>query len=259
MPLTPILPDHAIQLAPNEVHVWCVCLDVPPGMSARLYRTLTDDERTRSRRFRFERDRRRFIVAHGALRDLMARYLQTRAARISYVYNAFGKPDLSPEFGGKLKFNLSHSAGLALIAVVADAEVGIDLERIRVESDFTDIAQRFFSAAEADCLNALPSHLRSQAFFSYWTKKEAYLKACGAGLSIPLDSFAVPLTSHSVQAPADFSAGSNAAGPAGRWSLHTLQPAPGYVGALAIEGTGWRLSQWPWKVSQDPSRHHEAV
>jgi 4'-phosphopantetheinyl transferase len=247
MSLTPLLPD-AFQLAPDEVHVWCVRLDVAPETSARLYATLTREERARCARFRFERDRQRFIVAHGVLHDLLGSYLETQPDRLSYAYNAFGKPDLSPEFGGRLKFNLSHSGGLGLIAITADSDVGIDLEHIRAQSDFADIARRFFSAAEADYLSALPSHLCTEAFFNVWTKKEAYLKASGEGLAIPLDGFSVPLTADSVESPVDLYVASNDIGPAKRWSLYTLQPAPGYIGALAIEGTGWRLSQRPWKM-----------
>src|SRR5207249_8730777 len=116
MSLTPPLPS-SFQLAPDEVHSWCASLDVPPETSARLYATLTPDERSRSARFHFERDRQRFIIARGVLRHLLGRYLQTQPDRIRFVYNAFGKPDVSPEFGNRLKFNLSHSADLALIAI----------------------------------------------------------------------------------------------------------------------------------------------
>ena len=229
----------SLPLASQEVHSWCASLDVPPETSARLYATLTGDERNRSARFRFERARQRFIAAHGILRDLLGRYLQTQPGRISYVYNAFGKPDLSPEFGGRLKFNLSHSAGHALIAVAADSDVGVDLEYVRAQSDHAEVARRFFSAAEVDQLTALPNHLYDQAFFSCWTKKEAYVKARGDGLAIPLNGFSVPLTTDPAPSPVDVSAR--------RWSFYTLQPAPGYVGALAIEGSGWRLSQWQWR------------
>jgi len=97
MSLTPSLP-RSFQLASGEVHIWCASLDVPPETSARLYATLTPDERTRSARFRFERDQQRFIVARGVLRDLLGRYLQTRPGQVSFVYNALGKPDLSPAF-----------------------------------------------------------------------------------------------------------------------------------------------------------------
>jgi 4'-phosphopantetheinyl transferase len=182
------------------------------------------------------------------LRDLLGRYLQTQPDQISFVYNTFGKPDLGPEFGNRLKFNLSHSADLALIAIAAASNVGVDLECIRAQPDYADIARRFFSAAEVDYLSALPSHLYAEAFFSCWTKKEAYLKACGEGLARPLNSFSVPLTTVPAHTPVDLRLGSNA--PCRRWSLYTLRPAPGYAGALALEGSGWRLSQWQWTMAQ---------
>jgi 4'-phosphopantetheinyl transferase len=229
MSVAPSLPS-SFQLASDEVHSWCAGLDVPPETSAGLYATLSPDERARSGRFRFERDRQRFIVAHGVLRDLLGRYLQTQPGRISYVYNAFGKPDLSPEFGSELRFNLSHSDDLALIAIGARADLGIDVEHIRPQPDYADIARHLFPAAEADQLNRLPRHLHAEAFLSCWTKKEAYLKACGRGLATLPDSFSVPV-------------------PVTRWSFYTLQPTPGYIGALAIEGSGWRLRQWQWQPS----------
>ena len=158
MSLTPSRPG-CFELASDEVHSWCASLDVAPETSARLYATLTPDERTRSARFHFERDRERFIVARGVLRDLLGRYLQVEPGKIRFVYNAFGKPDLGPEFANRLKFNLSHSAGLALIAIATASDVGVDLEYIRAQSDYADIARRFFSADEVDYLIALPGHL----------------------------------------------------------------------------------------------------
>src|SRR5437867_2648361 len=169
MSLTPSLPS-SFQLAADEVHSWCASLDVRPETSARLYATLTHDERMRSARFQFERDQQRFIVARGVLRDLLGRYLHTQPSQLRFICNEFGKPDLSPEFGNRLKFNLSHSAGLALIAIATTSNLGVDLEYIRAQSDYADIARRFFSAAEVDCLIALPSHLYAEAFFSCWTK-----------------------------------------------------------------------------------------
>ncbi len=249
MSLNPSLPN-SFQLASDEVHSWCANLDVPPETSARLYATLTPDERLRSARFRFERDQQRYIVARGVLREILGRYLQIQPDKISFVYNAFGKPDLSPEFGNRLKFNLSHSDGLALIAIATASEVGVDLEYIRTQSDSAEIARCFFSAAEVDYLNALPSQLYTEAFFSCWTKKEAYLKACGEGLATPLHSFSVPPTTDPAQTPVDLQVASRNSVPAQRWSLFTLRPAPGYAGALTIEGTGWRLRQWQWKTPQ---------
>ncbi|PYR92164.1 MAG: 4-phosphopantetheinyl transferase [Acidobacteria bacterium] len=245
MSLTPS-PAGSFQLASNEVHWWCANLDVPPETSARLFATLTRDERSRSSRFRFERDQQRFIVAHGVLRDVLGCYLETKPREITFACNAFGKPDLSPVFRSRLKFNLSHSAGLALIAIAADSNVGVDLECIQAQCDYAEIARRFFSPVEIAQLHALPSHLYAEAFFNCWTKKEAYLKARGEGLSIPLNSFSVPLTTDSAHTPVDLYRAPHDIVPAKRCSLYTLQPAPGYIGALAIEGSGWRLRQWQW-------------
>lgn len=211
----------SFQLTPGEVHSWCVPLDVSPEVSAALYEGLTGEERNRSARLRYERDRQRFIVAHGVLRDLLGQYLGTPPGPLRFVSNAFGKPALSPEFGGRLRFNLSHSADLALIAIAADADIGVDLEYIRASPEYADIARQFFSAPEVDDLNRLPTHLYAEAFLSCWTKKEACAKASGAGLAVP------PVR--------------------GAWSLYTLQPAPGYIGAVAIEGSGWRVKQWHWR------------
>jgi 4'-phosphopantetheinyl transferase len=243
-------PPSTFQLASGEVHCWCASLDVPAAEAARLYETLTPDERNRSARFRFERDRQHFIVARGVLRDLLAYYLQTQPGRIDFVYNAFGKPDLSPAFGNRLTFNLSHSGGLALIAIATASSVGVDLEYIRWQPDHADIARHFFSAAEVDSLIALPRHCRAEAFFSCWTKKEAYVKACGAGLAMPLNTFSVPLTTDAARTPVDLRVDSGDVARARRWSLYTIRPAPGYAGAMAIEGSGWRLSQGQWQMSQ---------
>jgi 4'-phosphopantetheinyl transferase len=245
MSLSPSLPS-SFQLASDEVHSWCASLDVPPETSARLYETLTPDERTRSARFRFERDQQRFIVARGVLRDLLGRYLRLEPGKIRFVYNAFGKPELGNAFANRLKFNLSHSAGLALIAIATTSDVGVDLEYIRAQSDYADIARRFFSTGEIDYLNTLPSHRYAEAFFSCWTKKEACLKAYGQGLAMSLNSFSVPLTADPAHTPVDLYVASKGIGPARRWSLYTLRPAAGYAGALAIEGAGWRLRQWQW-------------
>jgi len=147
-----------------------------------------------------------------------------RGSKVAGLYALERSPEL-----GRLKFNLSHSADLALIAIAADAEIGVDLEFIREQSDWAEIARCFFSAAEVYHLNTLPSHLHAHAFFSCWTKKEAYVKARGEGLSLDGTRTDAVL--------------------ARRWSLYTLQPAPGYIGALAVEGRGRRLRHWHWQAS----------
>jgi len=212
----------AIQLASGEVHSWCVRLDVPET-AAGCYAALSGDERNRSARLRFTRDWRRFVVTRGVLRELLGRYLRTHPGQVRFVYNPFGKPALSPEFGSRLTFNVSHSGDLALIAIATDSDIGVDLECIREQPDYVDIARRFFSAAEVDQLNRLPSHLHAPAFLSCWTKKEAYVKARGEGLTLLPPAGEIT--------------------PARGWSLYTLRPAPGYVGALVIRGSGWHLTQ----------------
>lgn len=236
------------RVAPGEVHVWCARLDALPETVARLYATLAVDERHRSARLRFRRDRRRFIVAHGALREILGQYLETEPGRISYGVQAFGKPELNPAFGDRLKFNLSHSAGLALIAIAAGSEIGVDLEYVRGQLDYSALARHFFSDAEVRRLGALPDHRYVEAFLACWTKKEAYVKARGRGLTMLLNNFTVPLTTDPAQGPATLQIASNDIDRVIRWSIHTLRPAPGYIGALAVRGGGWRLSQWQWPI-----------
>ncbi len=195
----------------DAVQLRCVRLDVAPEP---YDATLSDDERSRAARFRFDRDRRRFVVARGALRELLGRCLATDPGQVRFIYNASGKPELDPECGSRLRFNVSHSGDLALIAITTDAAVGVDLERIAPQPDGPAIARSMFSAADVDRLNDTPSHLYPQAFLRCWTKKEAYVKARGAGLA---------------------DAASNLDGTPG-WSVYTLDPAPGYIGALVVAG-----------------------
>ncbi|HXG96427.1 MAG TPA: 4'-phosphopantetheinyl transferase superfamily protein [Gemmatimonadales bacterium] len=207
-----------------DVRCWSVRLDVAPEP---YYATLSDDERNRSARFCFEKDRRRFVVARAALRELLGRYLDTHPGQVRFIYNAFGKPELHPDFGrGGLKFNVAHSGDLALIALARHADVGVDVEWIERhrDSNHADVAGSFFSAAEVDALSRVPRDLYDQAFFSCWTMKEAYVKGRGEGLTIPLASFSVPISTEPAQAAVR----------CGGWSLFTLRPAPGYVGAVAV-------------------------
>ena len=213
-----------MQLASHEVHWWRVGLDVPREACTDLYAMLTRDERDRGGRLRFACDQRRFMVAHGALRDVLGRYLRTQPGDIRFVTNPFGKPELAPGFDGRFRFSLSHSADLALIAIARDADIGVDVEHIRASPDYSDLAEHVFSAAEVDDLRRVPKHLYAEAFLRCWTKKEAGAKASGGGLAMP-----PPLRR-------------------GAWSFYPLQPAPGYVGTLAIERNGWRLRQWQWRA-----------
>jgi len=234
-----------LALSSDEVHVWCAFLDSPMSGVQSLRQTLTGDELDGAARFYFQKDRQRFIVARGLLRTLLSLYLDKEPNQLRFCYSEHGKPALVTISGQTaLNFNLSHSDGLALYAVTRGRKIGIDVERVRVVLEYDQIAARFFSPTENAVLRALPAKIKHEAFFHCWTRKEAYIKARGEGLSLPLHQFDVSL------APGEQAQLLNTKGDpheAFRWSLQDLRPASGYVAALAVEGDGWHLtcSQWP--------------
>lgn len=228
----------------DEVHVWRVSLIVPESRLIALQRILSEDERHRAESFYFQRDRQRFTVARGALRTILAGYLNAPPEGLCFRYSPRGKPDLWDESGeGDLRFNLAHSGELALVAVTRRRAVGVDLERIRLDVECGSIARRFFSPAEAQALFALPLAARVNAFYRGWTRKEACLKAWGHGLSLPLDQFDVSVAPGE---PAALLVTRPNPNEAARWSLCELDVDAGYVAAMAVEGTGWSLKGWQW-------------
>lgn len=236
---------HPPPLATDDIHVWRIALEVGDSLLIRLREVLSEDERQRAERFYFEKDRCHFTAARGVLRMLLSGYLSRRPEAVCFAYGNYGKPRLADEDNeSDLRFNLTHSHGLALVAVTRRREVGVDVERIRdMERDGEPLAERFFSPREAAVLRSLPTELRREAFFHCWTRKEAYIKAQGKGLSLPLDQFDVSL--HPDE-PAALLATPHDPTEAQRWSLRRLLPADGYVGALAVEGHSWRLWCGEW-------------
>ena len=232
-------------LTSEEVHVWRFALDLDAALLDGLRETLAEDEIRRADRFHFEKDRRHFIAGRGTLRILLAAYLARQPQEICFAYGNYGKPLLATENGGNdLRFNLTHSHGLALLALTRGRDIGVDVERIRdMERDGEPLAERFFSPCESAALRSLSPELRREAFFRCWTRKEAYIKAHGQGLSLPLDQFDVSL--HPDE-PAELLATRPDPDEARRWSMHGLMPEEGYVGALVVEGHSWRLwcGQW---------------
>ena len=191
------------------------------------YAMLDDAERAAGRQFRFERDRRRFVVRRGWLRALLAERLDMAPREIRFSRNRFGKPSLPQR---ELAFNLSHSAGKALCAVAGDRELGCDLEWRDPSLASPDLAERFFSPAERHCLAALPGDQWLAAFFNCWTRKEAYIKARGMGLSYPLDRFDVSLAPGE---PARLMRGCTG------WSVEAFEPASGFTAAVVAAGDDW--------------------
>jgi 4'-phosphopantetheinyl transferase len=237
-------------LTAEVVHVWRISLEVVETTLARLRESLADDECRRADRFHFEKDRRHFTAGRGALRSLLAGYLRLRPEDVRFSYTSYGKPLLADEHRASgVRFNLAHSHGLALLAVTLGREVGVDLEHVRGNIEGEQLAERFFSPCEIADLFALPPELRREAFFRCWTRKEAYIKANGQGLSLPLDQFDVTLRPGE---PAALVATRPDPDEGRRWSMRGLAPGEGFVGALAVEGHTWRLWCGHWS-GDDPA------
>ncbi|GAK60373.1 4'-phosphopantetheinyl transferase [Candidatus Vecturithrix granuli] len=234
--------EHPV-LTQDEVHIWRVALDMPASNLQQFSEILADDERLRADRFRFPQHRNHFIAARGALRTLLGRYSGMPPEKLRFEYNQYGKPALSGNLNASLlQFNLSHSGELALYAFVRNCEVGIDIEYTRRRIDqIEQIARRYFSDTETTALSALPEHLRQQAFFNCWTRKEAYIKARGKGLSLPLHQFDVTLAPGE---PARLLATRDDPSQLAHWTMQALQPGPDYIGAIVIEGHNWNVKCW---------------
>src|ERR1039458_5017746 len=244
------MPDHviwstspkALSLPEGEIHVWRAHLDLGPKVLDRLMITLDIAEQSRAARFHFPRDRNYFVACRGILRKLLGDYLGSSPASIEFFYGAGGKPAHRPEDSRPpIRFNLSHSDGLAVLAFARSREIGIDLELIRPEFAGEEIAERYFSARELAELRALPATIRPEGFSVCWTRKEAYVKARGLGLQIPLDSFSVSLTPG--QPEILQSADSD------RWNLRSFVPAPNFVAAIVEEGRDLQPRYWDWSAS----------
>lgn len=237
-------PPADLTLSSQHVHIWRASLDLPQLHIQHLQQSLTADELSRAARLYFEKDRQHFIAARGLLRTILSRYLDYQPDQLRFCYNHYGKPDLASISGWEmLSFNLSHSHGLALYAITRNRKIGIDLEYMRPNVIGERIAERFFSPREVASLHALPTYLQQEAFFDCWTRKEAYIKAQGKGLSLPLDQFDVSLAPGE---PAELLATRDDPQEASRWSLKELHPGTNYRAALAVEGHDWQLTCWQW-------------
>ena len=220
----------------DEVHVWRVSLD--QLQTPKFVALLNDNERVRAARFRFPEHRHRFTVARGALRTILGRYLEVEPAALEFSYGPYGKPALAEGFTNHtINFNLSHSGEFMLLAATSGREVGIDIELVDREFATTEVAERFFSQREILSLRSQAPRLQTEGFFNCWTRKEAYIKARGEGLSLPLDQFDVSLE------PSRAALLANRISPVevSRWSLQELHPAPGYCAAVAVAGFSWSL------------------
>jgi 4'-phosphopantetheinyl transferase len=224
---------------PGKIDLWFVGLDCPPVLLNMMAATLSRDEAERGDRFHFARDRDRFLASRGILRNVLSRYLQCSPREIRFAYQISGKPQIAyPASVTKdLRFNLSHSADAAVYAISCGRDVGVDIELICPDVPWAEVATTFFAPGEIAKLHGLSSHLRAAGFFNCWTRKEAYVKARGEGLLLPLDAFEVSL------APGEAPALLRARDPRelGRWSFFEISPGEDFAAALVVEGLPSRL------------------
>ena len=226
-------------LPDSDIHIWCTPLNVSQEDLSHYISLLSLDEKTRAERFYFEKDRNHFIVGRGLLRTLISRYLEMNPAQIEFVYEDHGKPALKPVLQDKtLGFNLSHSKDLALYAFSWDRKVGVDVEHIHPMPDIDDFAERFFSSRESAYINSLSGQQKEAVFFKLWTCKEAFLKANGNGLTLPINEVEISLeTESSVRLQSIGKEKEQTA----HWRLEIFNPVPGYQAALAVEGYEGRI------------------
>ncbi|HEX8991104.1 MAG TPA: 4'-phosphopantetheinyl transferase superfamily protein [Anaerolineales bacterium] len=236
-------PSGSIDLPEDEVHVWYASLGQAAQLHARLLALLSPDEGERARRFYFEVDRLRSVAVRGTLRILLGRYLDLQPEEIRFTYGQFGKPALGEAAGARwLHFNVSHSEDLAVFAFARSQPVGVDAERIRSITDESRFAAQLFSPAESAILNSLSGYERVHAFFRLWTAKEAFLKAAGLGLTIPLDRIEIALAE---DGSPRLVAIEGQAEQARTWRLQAFNPLPDYEISLAIESAGCRILCFP--------------
>jgi 4'-phosphopantetheinyl transferase len=241
------LPQEHVDLGENEVHLWSIQMD-DAGLCVECCRNLlSSEERERALRFRFETDRRRHIVAHGASRSILGSYLNANPAGLQFSIGSNGKPKLAPNpVTETLNFNLSHSHAVSLLAVIQGREIGVDVEHVREDFTFDEVAERFFTPAEVVSLRALPSRLQREAFYKCWTSKEAFLKAKGTGLSGELDEVEIVLTDEEcVQIK----------GTVPNWYLIQFDPCDGYVGAVVVEGPACEINWYRWEGLNTEGSH----
>jgi len=232
-----------LRLAEDEAQVWQADLDALARSETQWLNLLSRDEQDRAGRFRFPIHRQRFTAGRGLLRTLLGSYLNIDPREVIFRYSEKDKPRLADLFAkSSLQFNLSHSDNVILLGFTLGRDIGVDVEKLRVNFNVLEIAERFFSESERNALAALPLSQHHQAFFNCWTRKEAFVKAVGEGLSLPLDQFDVSLAPGQ---SAELLATRPDPGEAARWSLWALDAGPGCAAAVVVRGSNLRILTAP--------------
>jgi len=240
-------PPADVAIYSRQVHVWRVWMNIQDDLVGELNLELSADEKEKAAQFRRDGDKVRYVTAHARMREILSKYLDIPPEEIAFAYKRYGKPELEPTINPSgLSFNLSHSEAVALLAVSDGFEVGVDVEQVKRNAATEEIARRFFSPREIEMLISQPENLHAKAFFRCWTLKEAYIKARGEGMSIPLHEFEVDFLSESQPKILDVDGDEEGLT---HWSLFHLEPMVDYVAALAVGGHPVEMktySCWGW-------------
>lgn len=238
-------PPNIILLKTNEIHIWRAFIS--SDQVENYKNLLTDEEMYRAGKYFFERDRQRYILSRGILKKLLSSYAKVKPENIQFIYNKYGKPYLNmPSRSVEIQFNISHSEDIILLAFTYGHKIGIDIEYQRAEFADMKIAEHFFSPAEISALAMLPDNMRKKAFFECWTRKEAFIKAKGQGLTIPLDGFEVSVMPDE---PAQLLNIYDDPEEVKRWMMMNIETGGNYCGALVTESDTYSVFFYDWKDS----------
>jgi len=235
-------PPRQAQAHYSEVHVWCASLDNAAYPIEAYDKLLTDKERERAQRFVMKRDRNRYVFSKVMLKTLIMSYAGLGSDELQYLSGPYGKPNLDASLSiGRLCFNMADSAGYALFAFTLDREIGVDIEQIREIPEMERIVRLFFSEAEQAAFASMLPQEKKRAFFNGWTRKEAFIKALGVGLSMPLSKFEVSLAAGN---PVDLVYLNKDIASRGHWTIRDVSPSPEFSAAFAVEGSGFTIRCW---------------
>jgi len=241
-------PARPIRLAPRDVHIWRAFPCHGATFIDQLAPLLSEDELSRAASFRFESDRNRFIVCRAILRNILGLYLGIGPEHVKFRMGPLGKPYPANESGGvQIQFSLSHTHHIALYAFTSNRRIGVDIEQVRTISNLDQVAAFSFSDYENHVFRSLRPDRKEAAFYNCWTRKEAYVKAIGEGLSSPFRAFDVSL---SPDEPCRLLRINGSADEALLWSMETLEPAPDHVAAVVVEKFDYHMNRYEWKFDQ---------
>jgi len=225
-----------MQLKQHEIHLWTIHLNISDELENYNFHLLDADEKERAIRFLNPQHKKNFIAAHAAMRLILNAYLNCPAQEIRFNYNEFKKPYLSDN---QLQFNLSHSHDIAILGIMSNDSIGVDIEKIKDQYQ-PAVAKRFFSPDENNYLNQLPENKKTIHFFKIWAYKEALIKAIGKGLSLPLATFSIPMENDIAKLTLEDQT----------WTLLTLPIHPDYQAAIATDAEQIKMISY-WQFSEN--------